>query len=160
MLLSWIGEDDRWRKWCQFQTDKAFLENMPPKWRKNHSLTHEYIKRRLKEVCAQCCTSLESDEVFCIGRSLLCCHHRSILMAKIEHPLPGRIAITGSNWLLLGLSRGLVVRGAPSKNGGAGIPGLVPGPVPGPAADNRVISATSRILEYLKSAFKCPFNLI
>ena len=34
---------------------------------------------------------------------------------------------------VLGLSRGRVVRGYPSKNAGAGIPDLVPGPVLVPA---------------------------
>ena len=44
---------------------------------------------------------------------------------------------------VLGLSRGRVVRGYPSKNAGAGIPGLVPGPVPVPAQDP-IVSQMSR----------------
>ena len=38
---------------------------------------------------------------------------------------------------VLGLSRGRVVRGYPSKNAGAGIPDLVPGPVLVPAKSAR-----------------------
>ena len=47
--------------------------------------------------------------------------------------VPRAIALSLECTWRLGLSRGRLVRGYPSKNGGAGIPGLVPGPVPGPA---------------------------
>ena len=50
---------------------------------------------------------------------------------------------------VLGLSRGRVVRGYPSKNAGAGIPDLVPGPVLVPAKSARKES---------NAAFKFPTN--
>ena len=67
-------------------------------------------------------------------------YESAISLRPRSHPSCGRFALfrvfrssARISVRIVGLSRGRVVRGYPSKNGGAGIPGLVPGPVPGPA---------------------------